>query len=42
LENLKSGNVKYETAEEFLADSKKEFEEGDKKTVKVVELRKLA
>jgi len=38
---LKLENVEYETAEEFLADLKKEFEEGDEKAVKVVELRKL-
>ena len=41
LENLELGNLEYEIAEEFLADLKKEFGEGDEKAVKVVELRKL-
>jgi len=40
LEDLKSGNLEYETVEKFLADLKKEFGGGDKKAVKVVELRK--
>jgi len=41
LENLESGNLEYKTAEKFLANLKKKFGEGDKKAVKVVELRKL-
>jgi len=39
---LELGNVKYETAEEFLVDLKKEFGEREEEAVKVVELRKLA
>ena len=34
LENLKSGNLEYETAEEFLANLQREFGGGDKKAVK--------
>jgi len=41
LENLDLGNLEYEIAEEFLEDLKKKFGGGDKKVVKVVELRKL-
>ena len=41
LENLESGNLEYEIAEEFLAELKKEFGEGDKEVVKVVELKRL-
>jgi len=33
--------LKYETAEEFLADIRKEFGGGDKESVKVTELGKL-
>jgi len=42
LEDLKLGNLEYETVEKFLADLKKEFGGGDKEAVKVVELRKSA
>ena len=41
LENLESGNLEYEIAEEFLAELKKEFGEGDKEVVKVAELKRL-
>ena len=33
--------MKYELVGEFLADIKKEFEEGNKKLIKVVELKRL-
>jgi len=33
--------LEYEIAEEFLAELKKEFGEGDKEVVKVVELKRL-
>ena len=41
MEELKSGKVEYESAEEFLTSLKKEFGGGEKESVKVVELRKL-
>jgi len=41
MEELKSGEVEYETAEEFLTSLKKEFGGGEEKSVKVAELRKL-
>ena len=41
MENLKTGVLEYETVEEFLTDLKKEFGEGEEKTVKVAELRRL-
>ena len=41
LEDLEEGLLEYKTVEEFLADIKKEFGEGDKKSVKVTELKKL-
>ena len=34
-------NLEYEIVEEFLIDLRKEFREGDKKAVKVVELKRL-
>jgi len=33
--------LEYETVEEFLTDLKKEFKGGDKKIVKVTELKRL-
>ena len=33
--------MEYETVEEFLAEIRKEFGEGDKELVKVAELRRL-
>jgi len=41
LEDLKRDLLKYKIAEEFLADIKKEFEEGDEEGVKVAELKRL-
>ena len=41
LEDLEVRVLEYEIAEEFLTDIKKEFEEGNKRTVKVVEFKKL-
>ena len=41
LEDLDEGLLEYESIGEFLADIRKEFEEGDKESVKVTELRKL-
>jgi len=41
LEDLEAGEIEYELAGEFLAGLKKEFGEGDKKAVKVAELRRL-
>jgi len=41
LEDLESGNLEYEAAEEFLVEVRKEFEKEDKKAVKVVELKRL-
>ena len=41
IEELESGEVKYELAEEFLIGLKKEFGGGEEESVKVVELRKL-
>ena len=41
MEELESGEMKYETAEEFLTVLKKEFGGGEEEAVKVGELRKL-
>jgi len=41
LEDLESGNLEYETREEFLAEFKKEFSEGYEEAIKVVELKKI-
>jgi len=41
LEELESGEMEYETAEEFLTTLKKEFGGGEEKAVKAAELRKL-
>jgi len=41
MEELGSGEVEYELAEEFLISLKKEFGEGEEESVKVAELRKL-
>jgi len=41
LKDLEVGVLEYETAGEFLADSKKEFGGGDEETVKVAELKRL-
>jgi len=41
MEELKAGELEYETVEEFLISLKKEFSGGEEKLVKAVELRKL-
>ena len=41
MEELESGEVEYESAEEFLISLKKKFGGGEKESMKVVELRKL-
>jgi len=41
LEDLEGGLLEYKTVEEFLADIKKEFGEGNEESVKVAGLRRL-
>jgi len=41
LEDLEGGLLEYKTIEEFLTDIRKKFGEGDEKSVKVVELKRL-
>jgi len=41
MEELEVGEVEYESAGEFLTEIKKEFGEGDKKSVKVAELKRI-
>jgi len=41
MEKLEAGEIEYKSVEEFLTSLKKEFEEGEEKSVKAVELRKL-
>jgi len=41
MEELESGEVEYETAEEFLTSLKKEFGGGEEEAVKVAELRRM-
>lgn len=41
LKNLEIGVLEYVTVEEFLADLKKEFGQGNDKTIKVVELKNI-
>jgi len=41
LEELKAGELEFETVGEFLAEIKKEFEGEEEELVKAVELRKL-
>ena len=41
MEELESGEVEYETVEEFLTSLRKEFGGGEEESVKVVELRKI-
>jgi len=41
LEDLEGGLLEYKTVGEFLVGIKKEFGGGDKKSVKVVELKRL-
>ena len=41
LEDLEGGLLEYKTIEEFLADLRKEFGEGNKETVNIAELKRL-
>jgi len=41
LEDLKSGEIEFELVGEFLLELKKEFGEGDEKSVKVAELKNV-
>ena len=41
MEELESGEIEYESAEEFLTSLRKEFGRGEKESVKAAELRKL-
>ena len=41
IEELESGEIEYESAEEFLIGLKKEFGREEEESVKMVELRKL-
>jgi len=41
MKELESGEVEYESAEEFLIGVKKEFSGGEEESVKAAELRKL-
>ena len=41
MEELEAGELEYKSVEEFLMSLKKEFEGGEKKSVKAAELRKL-
>ena len=41
MEELESGEIEYETAEEFFTNLRKEFGGGEEESVKVAELRKL-
>jgi len=41
MEELESGEMEYETAEEFLITLKKEFSGGEEESVKMAELRKM-
>ena len=40
MEEMESGEVEYESVEEFLTTLKKEFGGGEKESVKVAELKK--
>ena len=41
LKELETGELEFETIEEFLAEIKREFGEGEEELVKAVELRKM-
>ena len=41
LENLEAGLLEYEIVREFLMDIRKEFREGNKKSTKIAELKRL-
>jgi len=41
MEELEIGEIEFESAVEFLAEIRKEFEGGDKESVKIAELKKI-
>jgi len=41
MEELETGEIEFKSVEEFLAEIRKEFEGGDKESVKVAELKKI-
>jgi len=41
MEEIDTGEIEFETAEEFLAEIRREFRGGDEELVKVVELKKI-
>ena len=41
IEEIETGEIKFEIAGEFLAEIRREFREGDEESVKVVELKKI-
>ena len=41
MEEINTEEIEFETAEEFLAEIRREFRGGDKKSVKVAELKKI-
>ena len=41
MKDLKGGLLEYKSAEEFLADIKKEFGKGDEESVKIAELKRI-
>ena len=41
MEELESGEMEYDTAEEFFTNLRKEFSGGEKESVKAVELRRM-
>jgi len=41
MEELESGEIEYESAEEFLTSLRKEFSRGEEESIKAVELRKM-
>jgi len=41
MEEIETGEIEFELAEEFLAEIRKEFGEGDEESVKVAELKKI-
>ena len=41
MEELESGEIEYETAEEFFTNLRKEFEGGEEESIKAAELRRM-
>ena len=41
MEEIETGEIKFETAGEFLAEIRREFGEGDEESVKIAELKKI-